>query len=86
VYSLSFSKAVTTSLSPATIGDDSPDGAGTFHFTFFSGPTSTGGFCPSATPDPPGPRNCGHPGASPAPSVTDANARTAANAMRAFIS
>src|SRR5262245_30619672 len=49
-----------TSLSPATMGEDPPFGAVTFHFTFLSGPNSTGGFCPSATPDPPGPRNCGH--------------------------
>src|SRR5204863_9240573 len=49
-----------TSLSPATIGDDQPPGALTFHLTFLSGPNSTGGFCSSATPDPPGPRNCGH--------------------------
>src|SRR6266404_80799 len=41
------------------IGDEIPAGTGTFHWTFRSGPISTGGFCPSATPDPPGPRNCG---------------------------
>src|SRR5262245_51047856 len=37
-----------------------PLGHATFHLTFFSGPISTGGCCPSATPDPFGPRNCGH--------------------------
>jgi hypothetical protein len=47
-------------MSPTTIGDESPLGTGFFHFTFLSGPTSTGGFWSSATPDPPGPRNCGH--------------------------
>src|SRR6516164_2081374 len=55
-----------TSLSPAVIGEDRPAGAGTFHLRFLSGPNSTGGFWPSATPDPPGPRNCGHAGPSPA--------------------
>src|SRR6516165_2544499 len=54
-----------TSLSPATTGEDRPPGAGTFHLRFLVGPNSTGGFWPSATPDPPGPRNCGHAGPSP---------------------
>jgi len=49
-----------TSLSPTTIGDESPPGTDIFHFTFLSGPTSTGGFWSSAIPDPLGPRNCGH--------------------------
>src|SRR5436189_5774912 len=49
-----------TSLSPTTTGDESPPGAGTFHITFLSGPTSIGGFCSSAIPEPAGPRNCGH--------------------------
>src|SRR5688572_12588282 len=48
-----------TSLFPATIGDETPPGAGTFHLTFCSGPNSVGGFWPSATPDPFGPRNRG---------------------------
>src|SRR5262245_26944987 len=60
VYSFPSSKAVITSLSPATMGEESPLGAGTFHFTFFSGPNSTGGFALSAIPDPLGPRNLGH--------------------------
>src|SRR6516164_9791404 len=55
-----------TSLSPAVIGEDRPAGAGTFHLRFLVGPNSTGGFWPSATPDPFGPRNCGHAGPSPA--------------------
>src|SRR5262249_7507273 len=60
------SNAVMTSLSPAVIGEDRPAGAGTFHLRFLAGPNSTGGFCPPATPDPPGPRNCGQAGLSPA--------------------
>ena len=48
-----------TSLSPATIGDESPSGTGTFHLTFFSAPTSIGGFSSVAMPDPLGPRNRG---------------------------
>ena len=44
-------------------GDDrrreARSGPATFHFTFLSGPNSTGGFWPSATPEPFGPRNCG---------------------------
>src|SRR5262245_3334256 len=75
-----------TSLSPATIGDESPLGAGTFHFTFFSGPNSTGGFCPSATPDPPGPRNCGQASGLSALSPTAANTPSAIIAMKLFMS
>src|SRR3979411_3327767 len=56
VYSLPPSNAVMTSLSPATIGEDDPAGTGTFHLTFLSGPNSTGGFWPCATPAPPRPR------------------------------
>src|SRR5262245_59241245 len=41
------------------IGEDKPLGAEDFHFTFLSGPNSTGGFWPSATPEPSGPRNRG---------------------------
>jgi hypothetical protein len=75
------------SLSPATIGEENPLGAGTFHFTFFSGPNATGGFWPSATPDPPGPRNWGQASggsaagamAAQAATVTDANSNTDAN-------
>src|SRR3954462_6629035 len=58
-----------TSLSPATIGEDRPPGALTFHFTFLPGPNSTGVFCPPPTPPPPGPRNCGH---GPAGACADA--------------
>src|SRR5262245_9026560 len=70
-------------LSPTTTGDDMPLGTATFHFTFLVGPISTGGFCPSATAEPPGPRNCGHAG-SPA-SPTAANTPTAANASNRFM-
>src|SRR5688572_21775174 len=73
-----------TSLSATTIGDEAPLGAATFHFTFFSGPISTGGFCPSATPDPPGPRNRGHASRSSAPNATAANTPTANNAAHTF--
>src|SRR5688500_5914343 len=59
VSSLSPSNAVRTRFSPAAMGDDMPAGTGTFHFRFFSGPNSVGGFWPSATPDPFGPRNRG---------------------------
>src|SRR5882724_6740732 len=60
VYSFPASNAVIMRLSPATIGDERPEGADTFHLRFLSGPNSTGGFWPSATPDPFGPRNRGH--------------------------
>src|SRR5436190_18046417 len=42
------------------VGDENPDGTLIFQRTFLSGPISVGGFSFSATPDPPGPRNCGH--------------------------
>jgi hypothetical protein len=42
------------------MGEESPLGAGTFHFTFNSGPNLTGGCWSSATPEPFGPRNLGH--------------------------
>src|ERR1700676_2031092 len=68
-----------TSVSPAVIGEDRPRGAGTFHLRFLVGPNSTGGFWPSATPDPPGPRNCGHAGPSPAwPAVAKSPSATTA--------
>src|SRR6476620_5743851 len=74
VISLPSSNAVNTSKSPTTIGDEGPPGTDLFHFTFLSGPTSTGGFWSSAIPDPPGPRNCGHTSGSLAKHVvTDAN-------------
>src|SRR5262249_45674981 len=38
------------------IGDEMPDGTAIFHLTFLSGPNSTGGFWPSATPEALGPR------------------------------
>ena len=89
VYSLPSSNAVRNSLSPATTGDEKPDGTGTFHFRFLSGPNSTGGFSPSpATPLPFGPRNCGHFGASaahpaPAPAASaPPNTPTATRFMR----
>src|SRR4051812_38006298 len=65
------------------MGDENPEGTFTFHFTFLSGPTSIGGFWPSATPDPPGPRNCGH-GAGSAPRTTAANTPKTANVIDAF--
>src|SRR6516164_826971 len=75
-----------TSLSPAVIGEDRPAGAGTFHLRFLSGPNSTGGFWPSATPDPPGPRNCGHAEPSPArPAVPKSPSATTAIIVRMSI-
>src|SRR5687768_14914252 len=73
-------------LSPATIGDETPLGAATFHFTFLSGPSSVGGCCSSATLEPPGPRNCGH-GEGPAANELAANIkRTRPNPMSSLIS
>src|SRR5687768_13804551 len=75
-----------TSLSPTTIGEERPLGALTFHFTFLSGPSSTGGFWSSATPEPPGPRNCGQAsGFSPA-TPAPANTPTATNAINVLMS
>src|SRR4029434_1591607 len=85
VQSFPPSKAVTTSLSPATTGDESPLGTATFHFTFFAGPISTGGFWPSATPDPPGPRNCGHARGFSAPRPAAANTAHATSALQVFM-
>src|SRR5438045_9439649 len=65
-----------TRLAPATIGDESPAGAGTFQLTFCSGPNSTGGFWASATPDPFGPRNRGHTSAWSAARPTAVNRTT----------
>src|SRR5882672_9878074 len=75
-----------TSLSPATTGEERPVGAGTFHFTFLSGPNSTGGFWPSATPDPFGPRNWGQASDLSAASPTPVNAPTDTNATNSFMS
>src|SRR5580692_11446989 len=80
------SNAVRTRLSPTTIGEENPLGTGTFHFTFLSGPNSTGGFCPSATPDPPGPRNCGQASGLSAPIPTAATVNSAIDAMNFVIS
>src|SRR4051812_14014115 len=80
-YSLPFSNAVSTRVSPAAIGEENPGGTLTFHFTFLSGPNSTGGFCPSATADPFGPRNCGHASGASAPSPATANTPTATDAI-----
>src|SRR5262249_55230219 len=66
------------------MGEDRPPGTDTFHFTFLSGPNSTGGFWSSATPEPPGPRNCGQGGAS-APSPAAVNTPTATNAIHPLI-
>ena len=84
MYSLLFSKAVSTSKSPTMIGDEKPLGAGTFHFTFLVGPTSTGGVCPAAIPEPAGPRNCGHAGGSP-PAAPVAHNPTSATAKTEFM-
>src|SRR5579885_850075 len=59
-------------------GDDTPGGTATFHLTFFCGPNSTGGFWPAATPDPPGPRNCGHGAGSAADDTAGTSARNRA--------
>src|SRR6476660_8345365 len=75
-----------TSRSPATIGDDSPGGAGTFHLRFLSGPNSTGGFWSSATPDPLGPRNCGQASGLSAASPAAATATIATDASIPFMS
>src|SRR5438552_16426833 len=85
VYSFPPSNAVMTSLSPATIGEEDPAGAGTFHFTFLSGPNSTGGFWPSAAPDPPGPRNPGHASGLSPPVPTAANTPRATDAINSFM-
>src|ERR1043165_3823586 len=78
-----------TSLSPATIGEEMPLGTATFHFTFFAGPNSTGGFCPFAIPEPFGPRNCGQPdGTSPASPMAAKKARATnvSNVLMSFSS
>src|SRR5688572_31156128 len=80
VQSFPPSKAVITSLSPARMGDERPGGAGTFHLTFVSGPMLIGGLACSATPEPPGPRNCGHSNAfSPAVASTPNKPATTSN-------
>src|SRR5262245_65685914 len=84
VQSLPPSNAVITTLSPATTGEDSPLGAGTFHFTFLSGPNSTGGFWSSATPEPPGPRNWGHASGLSPPRPAATNTATATSAIDPF--
>src|SRR6266571_8211563 len=72
-------------LSPATIGEERPLGADTFHLTFLSGPNSTGGFALSATPDPFGPRNRGHASAFSAASPTVANTFANTNTINSFM-
>src|SRR3954462_3760487 len=74
-----------TNRSPATIGDDSPGGAGTFHLTFFSGPNSTGGFWSAATPDPLGPRTWGQVSGLLAAIPTAATAARATDASIPFM-
>src|SRR6266851_9593133 len=86
VYNFPSSSAVMTSLSRAMIGDDIPVGARTFHFTFLSGPNSTGGFWPAATPDPPGPRNCGHASGVSPPCPTAARRAATTNAIGVLMS
>src|SRR5262245_19915237 len=86
VYSLPPSKAVRTSLSPATTGEESPLGAETFPVTFLSCPNATVGFWPSATPDPPGPRNWGQARCWSALSPAAANTPRARNAIDPFMS
>src|SRR5262245_58243773 len=85
VYSFPPSNPVRTSLSPATIGDESPLGTGTFHLTFLSGPSSTGDLCRSATPDPFGPRNCGQTSGGSAQRATGASSATNTSAIRILI-
>src|SRR5438477_12377678 len=85
VYSFPSANAVMMSLSPAAMGEDRPEGAGVFHFKFLSGPNSTGGFCPWATADPPGPRNCGHTSGCSAPRPTAANNPIVMNATKVLI-
>src|SRR5205807_468911 len=85
VYSLPFSNAVRTRLSPATMGDDNPLGTATFQRTFFSGPNSTGGFCPWATPDPPSPRNWGQESGLSAPTAAATTIPAVTNAIKVFI-
>src|SRR5262245_59461677 len=85
VYSFPAANAVITSLSPATIGEESPLGTGTFHFAFLSGPNSTGGFAWSATPDPLGPRHRGHSRESSALSPQVVNHPAASTAIRKYM-
>src|SRR4051794_19737027 len=66
------------------MGEERPLGAATFHFRFFSGPNSSGGFCPSATPEPSGPRKRGQTRGSPA-TVTSEKKRRARQARSLFI-
>src|SRR5277367_4695158 len=86
VYSFPPSNAVMTSLSPATIGDEKPFGTTVFHFTFLSGQNSTGGFWPSATPDPFGPRNRGQASGLSAAKPHAANATNTVDAIQTFMS
>src|SRR5262245_25790534 len=67
------------------IGEESPLGAETFHFKFLSGPNSTGGFALSATPEPFGPRNRGHPSELSALNAVVVNTPPASNAINSFI-
>src|SRR6476660_1148260 len=74
-----------TSLSPATMGEESPLGVDAFHFRFLSGPNSTGGFWPSATPDPSGPRNRGHTSCFSAHNPAVANAPINTSGIKFFM-
>ena len=86
MYNFPSSNTVMTRFSPATIGEESPLGANTFHFTFLSGPNSTGGFWPSAMPDPSGPRNLGHTSDLSAASPPAVNIPTDINTINGFMS
>src|SRR5205085_2708780 len=85
-YSLPPSNAVSTSRSPAMIGEENPGGTGTFQRTFRSGPNSTGGFSPSATAEPPDPRNCGHASRRSSANPTAANTASATHAVSHLMS
>jgi hypothetical protein len=56
---LARSNSVRKTRSSQTTGDESPGPIAVFHDTFSAGPNVTGGV-PSPSPEPFGPRNCGH--------------------------
>src|SRR5262249_36603231 len=73
-----------TSLSPATIGEERPPGAGTFHLPFLAGPTPPGACGLSAPPAPPARRTGGHAGALSPPRRAPTNAPPATSAIDPF--
>src|SRR5256885_295246 len=52
-------KAVKKTRSPATTGEEYPEGTATFQTKLLAGPNPIGGLPVSETARPPGPRNCG---------------------------